>query len=160
MMDERFEYLWMAFMVAGAIPLGALMIVPILVIFSKRSSIYWVAAVLAYVSASIMLASFNLLLFFAILGSIVLVKRKNIVLLIGLMGLAALATFISTPVSPVFIAFFVVGVTLLTIQHPELVDYLYGKSAAPKRSAEDPYLKKLDLLATDLERLKHEDKYR
>lgn len=157
-MDERLEYLWIAMMIIGAIPLGVLAVVPIFILFTKKSSTYWAVAILSYILASALLASFNLLLFIAILGSLGLIKEKSVVLIMALMGLAILSTFIAGPAPIALVSLFIIGAALSLIQHPELVDYFYGRR--PQKNTEDPYLRKLDTIEKNLKRLKHENRYR
>ncbi|MEM3858739.1 MAG: hypothetical protein QW478_04960 [Candidatus Micrarchaeaceae archaeon] len=136
-------------MTISSVAVGALILVPILIIYfqdQKQVKYKTFSMMVTYLLASIVLASFNVLVFLAIASTFVFIRTKKLVFifLIGILGV--LSAFLPTG-NIALVSAFVIGIALLITTQPEIMDIItHTKKKETLIIEEDPKIKKIEAL--------------
>ena len=162
----KLDYLAVAFLTIGSIPMGVLVIFPIIYVYTRKSSAedspetgslpisYALCMLLAYFFASMIFASFNLILFFAVLGTLLLSRFKNLVVFGILVTLSVLSAFIQTFSAYPLLIFFVIGIGILLVDNVGPYSSLFRRRTKPKSIRhKDPILSMIDAMEDEVRRL-------
>ena len=140
------KYICQTLLIVGSIPIGALMIVPALSVYSqekpKNLALY---SILLYFIASVVLTSFNLLIFLALLSTLIYIKYRNVGSLGLTASLAALSAFIQTLVFYPLLSAFFIGLALFAIMDADIIDMFFRREKRKVRIYKDDVIAQLDL---------------
>ena len=146
-MDSRIEYISLALMTIGAVAIGPLILVPLLISIHSKEKAYKLFVVLtAYMVASVVVASFNLMIFLAILVAFASLKTKSELLIVPVIILSVASAFVASG-NIVLLSAFVAGISLLAFTQSPVIDYLrHGKKTQKIEMERDPVQEQLDAL--------------
>lgn len=159
----KLEYLALAFLAIGSIPMGVLVIFPLIYIYTRKTPAtedspeidrppisYALCMLLAYFFASMIFASFNLILFFTVLGALLLSRYKNLAVFGMLATLSVLSAFIQTlSVYPLLI-FFVIGIGILLADSGGYGSLFQRRTKSKSIRHKDPILSMIDAMEDEV----------
>lgn len=149
MKKDYFEYASLMLMSISAVAMGALIIVPILLTYmkgDKKQITYSVFIMMvSYLVSSVVIASFNLLVFLSICLAFIFIKTKNTLVILPIGATAVMSAFL--PIGNiVLVSFFVIGIALLIITQPEIINTIKHKKQEELTIVEDPKIQRIHTL--------------
>lgn len=154
-MNKKYlNYIILVSLVLGSIPFGALMIVPIFLLFfsltEKDGVAFLSLALVVYFLGSTILNSFNILLFLALLLAFIFLKYRSFIVPILLSVLCIASAFVPVPADYLLISFFVVGLALMAIGNDEVRRAILGSRDYRKEETQDPILQRYEEIERQL----------
>ncbi len=146
-MDNKIEYISLALMTIGAVAIGPIILVPLLISIHSKEKAYKLFVVLTtYMIASVVVASFNLIIFLTILVAFASLKTRSELILVPVIILSIASAFVTSG-NIVLLSAFVVGISFLAFTQPSVMDYLrHGKKTQKIEMERDPVQEQLDAL--------------